>query len=215
MRKILLAIAVIAGLTLGIPGTAGAAPPAPARVTPHGGGFAFVICFPVFVFPPGTTVWRCFTIELPEQLAGDGPGSCPQCGLGVVLTYDPAELTDTSTIVSDLGQGYALLGQAAVSTDGEGPKLHAAAVNTFIATARTLGSTKLGEREVGYVDPASGFIDPPPQPFWREQAAADLITAINLLQSYLVRPSTQTLASATAALDASYKILAGNAAFVG
>jgi hypothetical protein len=206
MRKFLLAIAVMAGIALGLPG--GTASAAPAR--PLGGGFTFTICFTVFVNPPGITVLRCFTIQVPALEAGIGPGVCPQCGLGVVLGYDPADLKDQPTVVADLGQGYGLLGQAAVSVNGEGIKLHDSAVNAFVAAARTLGGTKLSARQVGYVDPATGKLDPEPSP-WRQQAATDLTKAISLLQNNILKPNAQTLAAATADLDTSYKTLAENA----
>jgi len=205
MRRFLLAIAVVAGLALGLPGgTASAAP--------LGGGSTFTICFTVFVNPPGITVLRCFTIQVPALEAGLGPGDCPQCGLAVVLGYDPAELKNQPTIVDEFGQGYGLLGQAAISVDGA--KLHQSAVNEFIAAARTLGSTKLSARQVGYVDPATGKFDPEPAP-WRQQAAAELTKAISLLQSNILKPNAQTLAAATADLDASYKTLAENASVTG
>jgi hypothetical protein len=209
MRKFLLAIAVLAGLALGLPG--GTANAAPARVTPHGGGFTYTICFTEYVNPPGILVLRCFTIQVPALEAGLGPGVCPQCGLGVELGYDPADLKNQSTVVADLGQGYGLLGQAAVSVDGAGAKLHESAVNAFIAAARTLGSTKLSARQVGYVDPATGKLDPEPSP-WRQQAATELTSAISLLQSNILKPNSRTLAAATADLDTGYKILAENAA---
>jgi hypothetical protein len=210
MRRFLLAIAVVAGLALGLPGGTAAAAPA----TPLGGGATFTICFTVFINPPGITVLRCFTIQVPVLEAGLGPGDCPQCGLGVVLGYDPAELKNQPTIVDDFGQGYGLLGQAAISVTGEGAKLHQSAVNEFIAAARTLGSTKLSARQVGYVDPATGKFDPEPAP-WRLQAATELTKAISLLQSNILKPNAQTLAAATADLDASYQTLAENAGVTG
>jgi len=150
---------------------------------------------------------------VPALEAGIGPGDCRSA---VSVWY-----SDTTLLISgpadrrrDFGQGYGLLGQAAISVDGSGAKLHQSAVNEFIAAARTLGSTKLSAREVGYVDPATGKFDPEPSP-WRQQAATELIKAISLLQSNILKPNAQTLAAATADLDASYKTLAENASVTG
>jgi hypothetical protein len=68
--------------------------------------------------------------------------------------------------------------------------------------------------QVGYFDPATGKLDPTPVP-WRRESAAELIKAISLLQSNILRPNAQTLAPATANLDASYKTLAENASVTG
>jgi hypothetical protein len=217
MRRFSLVLAVAATcVALGLPAAAGAAPsPAPATsasVTPHGGGgSSFIICFPVFIDPPGITVWQCYTIQIPQQVVGPGDGGCPPCGEAIDLTYDPAEITNPKILVGDLGQGYGLLGQAAVSTvPAEAAKLHAAAINEFTAAAKSLGSTRLGAKQVGYVDPASGRFNPESSP-WRQQAGTDVLKGIANLQTYLAKGDTRSLASATAALDDSYQVLAENA----
>jgi hypothetical protein len=217
MRKFLLAVTLAATVALGVPVAASAAPApsaptAPARVAPQGGGFTLRICFPTYVNPPGVTVWHCFTIQVPALEAGLGPGDCPQCGFGILQTYDPSDLKSQPVVEGDLGQGFVQLGEAAVaSTPADAAKLHTTAVNTFIAAARALGSAKLGEKAVGFLDPASGKFDPEPQP-WRQQAGADVTNAVSLLQSYLLKQDPTVLASATARLDAAYTILAKNAA---
>jgi hypothetical protein len=215
MRRIfLLAAALVAGVALGLPSAAVAAPApsASAAVTPHGGGGQTItICFPVFVDPPGITVWSCFTIVVPYEVAPPGDG-CPQCGEAIDLTYDPIDFKSVSTVVNELGQGYTLLGQAAVSTvKGEAAKLHDAAINEFTDVAKTLGKTRLGEQQVGYVDPVTSKFEPEPQP-WRQEAATDLMKAVGNLQSYLTKANPQTLATATSQLDASFQVIGKNAA---
>lgn len=214
MRKLLLAITIATCVALGVPtaasATPAAAPPAPARVAPQGGGFTMVICFPVII--NGKTFWRCFVIQVPPLEAGVGPGDCPQCGLAVNLLFDPGDLKNGPTVIGDLGQGFTQLGQAAVaSTPAEQAKLHSAAVNTFLAAARAMGTATAVERSVGYVDPASGAFDPEPSP-WRQQAGADVSAAINGLQSYLRTSDAKTLTAATARLDDAYQVLAANSA---
>ena len=214
MRKLLLAVAIATCVALGVPtaasATPAAAPPAPARVAPQGGGFTLVICFPVTV--SGKTVWHCFVVQVPPLEAGLGPGDCPQCGLAVNLLFDPGDLKAAPTVIGDLGQGFIQLGQAAVAgTPAEQAKLHSAAVNTFLTAARAMGTAKAVERSVGYVDPASGAFDPEPSP-WRQQAGADITAAISGLQSYLRSQDANTLAAATARLDDAYGVLAANSA---
>ena len=221
MRKFLLAVTLATTVALGVPVAASAAPArsaptasapsAPARVAPQGGGFTLRICFPTYINPPGVTVWHCFTIQVPALEAGLGPGDCPQCGFGILQTYDPSDFKNQLTVEGDLGQGFVQLGEAAVaSTPAEAAKLHGAAVNTFLAAARALDGTKLGQKAVGYLD-AKGNFDPEPQP-WRQAAGADVTNAVSLLQSYLLKQDPNVLASATARLDAAYKVLAENAA---
>jgi hypothetical protein len=213
-RLFLLAAAVATSVALGLPSAAIAAPaPAAATaVTPHGGGGQTItVCFPVFVDPPGITVWSCFTIQVPYAVAPPGDG-CPQCGEAIDLTYDPIDFKSVSTVVDELGQGYNLLGQAAVSTvKGEAAKLHDSAIAEFTDVARTLGKTKLGEKQVGFVDAASGKFEPEPQP-WRQEGATDLIKAVGNLQSYVAKANPQTLATATSQLDASFQVIGKNAA---
>jgi hypothetical protein len=214
MRILLLAAALAASVALAVPSVADAAP-APATsatVTPHGpGGDTIRICFPVFVNPPGITVWSCFTITVPYEVAPPGDG-CPQCGEAIDLTYDPIDPKIASTVVNELGQGYTLLGEAAVSTvKGEAAKLHDSAISEFTSAAKTLGSTSLGEQQVGYVDAASGKFNPSPVP-WRQEGATDLIKAVANLQSYLAKGSSQLLTTATSQLDASFQVIGKNAA---
>jgi hypothetical protein len=216
MRKFLLAAALAASVAVGLPAAAVAAPaPAPATanmVTPHGGGGSTItICFPVFVGSLGPKVWQCYTIQVPILVAPPGDG-CPQCGEAIDLTFDPIEFKSVATVVDELSQGYTLLGQASVSTvKGEAAKLHDSAIAQFTAVAKTLGSTKMGEKQVGYVEPGTTKFNPEPSP-WRQEAATDLTKAVSTLQSYVVKASPQTLAAATAELDASFQVMAKNAA---
>jgi hypothetical protein len=206
MRKFLLAAAIATCLALAAPAAATAAP---AHVAPQGGGFTMIICFPVATNPP---TWHCFVIQVPAQVAGVGPGDCPPCGEAVNLVYDPPDLKTEPTVVGDLGQGFVQLGQAAIaSTPAEQAKLHTTAVNTFLTAARALGNSKVSEKQVGFVDPASGRFDPEPSP-WRQQAGADVVGAVGQLQSYLAKQDPAVLAAATARLDDAYSVLAKNAA---
>jgi hypothetical protein len=202
-------------VALGLPTAAGAAPPpagaTSASVTPHGGGFSVTICFPVFVNPPGITVWQCHTIQIPQEKVAPPGGGCPPCGEATDFTYDPEEFKNQQVLVDDLAQGYGLLGQAAVSTQKDAAALHAKAVDSFIAAARALGTTTPGVRQVGYVDPAGATFNPSPVP-WRQQIGADQQKALTNLQAYLAKGNAKNLTTATAALDDSYQTLATHAA---
>lgn len=215
MRKLLLAVTIATCVALGVPTAAGAAPAAPAapaRVAPQAGGFTYTICFPVIV--NGLHLWRCFTITVPLLEAGLGPGDCPQCGFAGNLLFDPSDFKNQETVVDDLGQGFVDLGAAANATDpAEQAKLHQTAVNAFLTAARALGTAKVSEKQVGYID-ANGKFDPEPSP-WRQSAGADIINAVGQLQSYLQKANPQVLATATANLDAAYKVLAANASVMG
>jgi hypothetical protein len=221
MRKFLLAAAVATALALGLPAAASAAPAAPApasaatvspaKVTPHGGGNSFTICFPVYVNPPGIMVWECFTIVIPEETAGPGTGGCPQCGEAILLGYDPIDYKIQPSVVNELGQGYTLLGQASITKDpAEAAKLHDSAISEFTSAARLLGSSKVSEKDVGYIDPGKGTFEPEPQP-WRQQAATDVVKALGNLQSYVAKGNTKLLTAATSQLDDSFQDLAKNA----